>query len=129
MVDVTYSAVVRNSDGTEVHLTTQFYGGTWTWYGYKHDMQNGMAILDRYEADPASFWLTSQDAIDAALATFDNPEDTPCGLCGGSFLRGASNRYCDTCLRGESDDVVEDDYPGDVLPTGWDARDHKALYE
>jgi hypothetical protein len=25
--------------------------------------------------------------------------------------------------------MPEDDYPGEVLPTGWDAVDHKAMYE
>jgi hypothetical protein len=24
---------------------------------------------------------------------------------------------------------AEDDYPGDTVPTGWDASDHKAMYE
>jgi hypothetical protein len=31
---------------------------------------------------------------------------------------------------GSPDDTDHDyGYPGDVLPTGWDAADHKALYE
>lgn len=84
-------------------------------------------------------FYTKEDAIDAAEVILDRlyegvllvepmPEEyPPCGCCGGSFLRGASLEYCDACLGGECNH--EDDYPGDVLPTGWDARDHKAMYE
>lgn len=101
---ITYSATIQDTPDTQIHLTTAFFGGTWYWYGFRHDMTRKMEILERYQSDPASFWLTSEEAMADAVATFD----------------GSKEEEIDSC---------EDDYPYDIIPTGWDAQDHKALYE
>jgi len=93
---ITYSATIQATETTQYHIQTGFFGGTWYWYAYLHDMTNRMEILERHNSDPAKFWLTSEEAIEDAVQHFTG---------------------------------VEDDYTGEIVPTGWDAADQKALYE
>lgn len=79
---VIYSAQVKLSDVTIVNLYTLFYGGTWQWYGYCLEITGkdelGCNIYDskgRVQSDPAAFWLTSEDALEAAIVEFFPQED------------------------------------------------------
>jgi hypothetical protein len=62
---------------------------------------------------------TKEDAVDAADAIL-------CRLVEGELL---VERMPEEGPEDQAPDFSYDDYPGDVLPTGWDAQDHKALYE
>jgi len=108
VLDVVYSATIPHGDRTHTEVKTMFFGGTWTWYAHHVSSDNG-ALLGEIEADPAMFWLTSQDALDAGLVVVMQGEDKEQP---GMFGEGYG-----------------DYYTGETVPTGWDAQDHKALYE
>lgn len=122
VLDIIYSATIRDTEHTKVVVNTIFFGGTYTWYAKRLNYQND-ALLEEIECDPASLWLNPQDALDAGVVYVmggEEPDDT------GTFTGGIDpDAYP---LPDEIDgQAAYDAY--DRLPTGWDAQDHKALYE
>lgn len=115
-IQTIYHATVHISETEQVCLHTMFYGGNWTWFGHRMEVVGKdelgcqqFKMVESVECGPLVFYVTSEDAIQAAVARFDGTEE-----------EGPED---------QAPDFTEDDYPGDVMPTGWDAQDHKAMYE
>ena len=106
ILGVTYSAKIDLSPVTFAQVHTMFYGGTWQWFGYVHEVESvdellikHTRIVSKVQSAVGQFWVSSEDALADGVAQFYTEPDE------------------------------EGEYPGDVLPTGWDAQDHKALFE
>jgi hypothetical protein len=116
---VSYTAHVRFGESAQVNLHTYMYGGNWQWFGYTMNVTGhdslGCKIFENVEhVDCGTMYFdNSEDAIVHAVAQFDGTDELPpFGLGSAENLIG-----------------VEDNYTGETVPTGWDAADHKALYE
>jgi hypothetical protein len=142
---VSYSAVVVIEESAQVNLYSYFLGGKWMWYGYmlnvvNHDELGCKVFENAGPVDCGTMYFDySEGAIVHAVAQFDVTEGgaPSVGLGSADNLIGVEDAvtahvhgYCNSdscnyCLSG----LDPDDYPGDVLTTGWDAADHKAMYE
>lgn len=115
-VTINSSAKVQLSDTTIATLHTIYYGGSYKWSGLVLEITGkdelGLNVYksvgDTIMSDPLKFWITPEEAIHDAIAQF----------------------FTESVPEDQAPDFTQDyDYPGQVDPTGWDAQDHKALYE
>lgn len=114
------------------------------------------AVGDTVMSEPLKFWITPEEAIHDAIAQFYT-ESAPAYTSDleARHANGTCDDNCNWCLSGmnpeDSTDMLrersdaasayldrvegrksreeEGDYSGEWLPTGWDAQDHKAMYE
>ena len=140
ILGVTYSAKIDLSPSTFAQVHTMFYGGTWQWFGYVHEVESvdellikHTKIVSKVESAVGLFWVSSEDALADAIAQFYTELESDSSGAAWSddssavaHANGTCPDDCNWCISGVS---LEDAYPSDVLPTGWDAQDHKAMYE
>ena len=93
ILGVTYSAKIDLSPVTFAQVHTMFYGGTWKWFGYIHEVESvdellikHTKIVSKVESAVGLFWVSSEDALADAIAQFytelESPDDT------GTFTGG-----------------------------------------
>lgn len=100
-----YHATVLQSDDLEVLITTIETSTHVFWSATLAKTVRPVGRQTEYEGlgmvSCANRYASHDDALESAISYFD----------------------------GTVKDVCDDEYTGEWVPTGWDAQDHKALYE
>ena len=84
ILGVTYSAKIDLSPVTFAQVHTMFYGGTWQWFGYVHEVESVDELLilhtkmvSKVESAVGLFWVSSEDALADAIAQFYTETEEP----------------------------------------------------